>query len=151
MAFKFISILKANAEITRLETELDAANTRLTEMADNEPEALAAVQAELKNANDKLAQTGSDLTTAKTSFESLAKTNAELTAKVAELEAKAVEVDKAASAKALEIAAAQGIPPVEAKPAVDPTTQAQPAAKLHGLELTASVFEAQAKKLLGKK
>ncbi len=119
MTFKFLNIRKCNEELARVEGELKIAN-----------ETLAKVQAELKTAQEQ-AKAGGDI-------EALTKSNEEAAAELqacktqlADLEAKLkvaqaavtefdVKVQNAASAKALEIAAAQGIPPIGNRGSGDP-------------------------------
>lgn len=101
MALKFFNVLKANAEISRLQTELDAANARITELAANEPEALKALQASLDEANTKLAES-------EKLAEQLKSVTAERDALKASADALKQSVDAEAASKAAAIIASQG-------------------------------------------
>ena len=101
MALKFFNVLKANAEISRLQTELDAANARITELAANEPEALKALQASMDEANTKLAES-------EKLAEQLKSATAERDSLKASADALKQSVDAEAAAKAAAIVASQG-------------------------------------------
>lgn len=114
--FKFFNIAKANAEIDRLTVALSEANTKITELAENEPTISAALQGEIT----QLKASNTDLSSRLSAAES----------KAAELEKKAVEIDASvearASEKALAITQAQGQPaPLKASqtPAQDPVAE----------------------------
>jgi len=113
MALKFFNVLKANAEIARLESELTSAQAKLTELAASEPEALKALQAELGESTGKLTAAEAELASVKASLATAEKERDEFKAKQATVD---VEVEKQASAKAAEITASQGVPPIPAKP-----------------------------------
>ena len=113
MALKFFNVLKANAEIARLESELTSAQSKLTELVASEPEALKALQAELGDATGKLSAAETELASVKASLATAEKERDEFKAKQATVD---VEVEKQASAKAAEITASQGVPPIPAKP-----------------------------------
>lgn len=113
MALKFFNVLKANAEIARLESELTAAQAKLSELAASEPEALKALQAELTESASKLTASEAELSTVKASLASIQAERDELKSKQATVDE---QVEKQASAKAAEITASQGVPPVPSKP-----------------------------------
>lgn len=148
MAYKFYNIGKANAEIERLENELKSEKEKVSALESNEPEALAAAQGELANLKTKLAQTESDLATAKQSIQTVSTERDKLAAKATKLEAdlaaSTANVDAEASRKALEITATQGQPPVETKPTAEP---AKPETKteLKGLDKVRAAIREQIK------
>jgi len=108
MAFKFFSIVKANAEVSRLETELGAAQERLKAFELAEPENLSVLTTELTEAKTKLAQTEADLLAAKESIKTIEAKDAEIAAlKEAAIKLEA-SVEARASEKALSITQAQG-------------------------------------------
>jgi|APGre2960657404_1045060.scaffolds.fasta_scaffold03325_7 septal ring factor EnvC (AmiA/AmiB activator) len=116
MAFKFFSIVKANAEVSRLETELVAAQEKLKAFETAEPENLAALQAELESVKGTLSKTESDLLAAKEAIKTIEAKDAE----IATLKAASVELEKSvearASEKALAITQAQGqVKPLKAE------------------------------------
>lgn len=108
MALKFFSILKANAEIARLETELATASQRVTALEQAEPENLAALQGELASTKTSLEKAQTDLNAANESLKAVAAKDAE----IAKLKAAAVELENSvearASEKALAITQSQG-------------------------------------------
>jgi hypothetical protein len=108
MAFKFFSIVKANAEVARLETEVAQRDERLKAFELAEPENLKALQAELATSNAALEKATADLAAANESLKAVADKDAEIAA----LKAAAVELEKSvearASEKALAITQAQG-------------------------------------------
>ena len=108
MALKFFSIIKANAEISRLETDLAAANERISALEKAEPENLAALQGELASTKLNLDKANADLNAANESLKALAEKDAEIAAlkdAAAKLES---SVEERASAKALAITQQQG-------------------------------------------
>jgi hypothetical protein len=120
MAFKFFSIVKANAEVSRLETELATAQERIKAFEVAEPENLSALQAELSASKAELEK-------ASEAVKSLAAKDAEIAAlkdAATKLEA---SVEERASAKALAITQSQGrAKPVAAeKPEAKTITRAE--------------------------
>jgi chromosome segregation ATPase len=116
MAWKFLNIGKANAEIERLEKEVEtakaeAANAKTALETNNSEIAaqLEKVQGELTAANTSLAARTTELSSAKAS---LLAAQAEVTTLKATIADPKGEIEKRASAKALEITAGQGQPPV---------------------------------------
>jgi peptidoglycan hydrolase CwlO-like protein len=107
----------ARAESQRLETELATANTQISTLqtaAQTHATSLADVQSQLAKA------TG-DLATATTERDTLK-------GRVTELETAEQDLEKRASAKALAIAAGQGVPLIQAPANPSPTDPANPAA-----------------------
>src|SRR5690242_5142957 len=113
MTWKFINIGKANAEIERLEKELADTKSQLQIESDNYKSAAekgdefisanTKLEAELKEKNARIASLESELTSARASASDFEK-----------------KVGEAASAKALEITAAQGQAPVISVPQSKP-------------------------------
>ena len=101
--FKFFNIVKANAEIDRLSAELSSAQEKISSLAANEPELLAALQGEITKLKDENSTLSSRLSAA----ESLASQVAQLQKLVEDTEA---SVEQRAAEKALAITQAQGQP-----------------------------------------
>lgn len=108
MALKFFNILKANAEIERLTTELAAKESKLAELAQAEPENLKALQDELTAKSTALEKATADLAANAESLKALAAKDAEIAAlKEAAVKLEA-SVEARASEKALAITQQQG-------------------------------------------
>jgi cell division protein FtsB len=106
MAFKFFNIAKANAEIERLTAANAALQTQVDELAKNEPEAIASLTAENSKLTEQNGRLAADLAGLKDSLKAAQDENAKLIAEAA-------SAQKLASAKALEITASQGQPPIK--------------------------------------
>lgn len=147
--FKFFNIGKANAEITRLETELAGVRAELATAKEN----ATAIEASAEGAQAELTQAKADLVTAKASIASL---NGTITAKDTELAgvkaelktanekiaAPAGTIQQAAAVKAAEITAAQGQPPVKVTPPESPAGNKE-ASGLKGFEKVQAAIKAQ--------
>lgn len=105
MAWKIFRIGEANSRIDALEAE--------NALLKSEVETLKAAPSAVTELQSKLTQAESDIATAKTTIGELEKANEELAVKLTETEA---SVESRASQKALEIASAQGAPPVKESP-----------------------------------
>jgi predicted nucleic acid-binding Zn-ribbon protein len=148
MAFKFFGLGKANAEITRLETELSTAQAKIAQLES----ATADVSAEVVAEAERIQK---ELTAAQASVSALNTEKAQLASRVTVLETEATTfkakeaamettIEQRASAKARDIVAAQGAAPVSGK--TDSTPGAPPKAdtsKLSGKALMAAAFNAQ--------
>lgn len=108
MALKFFSIIKANAEVSRLETELAAAKERIAALEQAEPENLAALQGELASTKLNLDKAQTDLNAANESLKALAAKDSEIAALKEAALALEASVEARASEKALAIAQSQG-------------------------------------------
>jgi chromosome segregation ATPase len=131
MAWKFLNIGKANAEIERLETALaaeqakvttltqerDAAKTALAENDSEIAKNAAAVQTEITQVKAERDQAKADLGTAKTTIATLTQERDEAKAKLTDPKG---TIQSAATTKAAEITAAQGQPPIAAVPTTAP-------------------------------
>jgi chromosome segregation ATPase len=124
MALKFFRVSAANAEIARLEVEVAS----LTKERDELKTAVEANASETATAAEDLqaqlsasARCITDLTADRDGIKAeLAKAQADLTAANEKLANPSAEVVKIASAKAAEITAAQGQPPISGTPAGTP-------------------------------
>jgi len=136
MALKIWNIVKANTRIEELETQLAAKETELSALAGNPSELEAAAQTQLA----ELSQARADLTTAKQTIGTLetaakahaaqvAKLTSDLAAAEAKLATVPAQVETAAAAKSVQIAASQGIPPLEIKPVASPGAATKSQAK----------------------
>lgn len=118
--FKFWDIGEANGEITRLETELARVSGELATATTNAKQ----VQAAAEGLQVAIKQLNSDLATAKQTVGTLQAFVAEKDAALKSLNDKLAdpkgEIEARASAKALEIAAAQGAAPISAGRAEGP-------------------------------
>lgn len=148
LEMKIFNIGKANAEIEKLQKDLEAAQAESKTLKENIATIEAAAESEKDRADkaskeaDSLRSQIKELTDAKAKAEADAlKIKTDFEAKEKNL---AAEVEKQASAKALQITAGQGQPPIVAAPAANP---AKPETKsdLKGLDLVRSSFEAQVK------
>lgn len=148
MAWKIFNVGKANEEITRLETELCAAESELAKLREAGPENLKALTAELESVTAQLTEKNA-------TNQTLANEIAGLNEKVAKLEAASAgieaEVEARASAKALAITQAQGQPPVAATTAATSKTRDELWAQYAALESQAdkSAFYEKHRRTLG--
>jgi seryl-tRNA synthetase len=124
MAWKFLSISKANAEVARLEAEVAAVTkerdeakaalesnaTEVTQHAEEVQASAETLKAEKLKADGQVTSLTSELTAVK----------AELVAAKAELANPAAQIVQIASHKAAEITGAQGQPPISTTPAGTP-------------------------------
>jgi septal ring factor EnvC (AmiA/AmiB activator) len=127
MALKFFSILKANAEVSRLETELASAQQKISAFETAAPENLAALQDELASTKSSFDKAQTELLAANESLKSLAAKDSEIAAlKEASVKLEA-SVEARASEKALSITQSQGqTKPVAAdKKEVKPLSRAE--------------------------
>lgn len=148
MAFKFLSIVKANARITELETENESLKSENKALTDAHAENSAALLKDAESTAAKLAETSAALEKAQADMAArLAARDAEVKDLTEKLAAKSAEVDAIAARKALEITAAQGQPPVQATPTSNPAQQPDKP-QLKGLDRTRAAFQAQAEALL---
>lgn len=108
MAFKIFSIAKANAEVTRLETELAAAQERIKTLETAEPENFAALQGELADTKSQLEKAQTDLNAANESLKQIETLKQEIAGLKDAATALEASVEARASEKALAITQAQG-------------------------------------------
>lgn len=115
--FRFYKIGEANAEIERLTAENISLNGRISAMESNPGEAVA-------NAEKAIAEKDAEISRVKSESDRLAKqisdNASDLKTANDKLAAMPAEIENAASLKAKEIAAAQGIPPVKDTPPANP-------------------------------
>lgn len=105
MSLKWTNIVEANAEIERLTKSLEEANARISSFTDMEKE--------LRKANENIAGQFDGFQSKIVDLEG------KLSAATAKVSSFDVEVEKKASAKALEIVAAQGAKPIPSNPQTD--------------------------------
>lgn len=137
------NIGKANERITALETELATTKTELTTAEENSTaieNAAAALKTERDDNKSKLDAETKAHTTTKASLTAKDSEIATLKAAQTDFEAK---VEKAASAKALQITAALGVPPVTITPVADPAVVKVDTSKMTPREKIVAAFTAQ--------
>lgn len=145
-AYKFFNIGKANAEIDRLAAENTELQTRLKAAEENAAEVAKAPEqltADLATARQSIASLTAQIDTIKRdSASASARADASDAALKSEKESKAGEIAKAASAKAMEITASQGQPPLAGSPPENPGAQSKIVdPKLKGRERVAAALE----------
>ena len=114
MAFKIFNIGKANEEVTRLESEVDRLTKELAAEKENSELIARAAECSKTTASNfevQIKQAQSDLATAKQTIGTL---TAERDSFKAIVESPEGEIEKRASAKATDLAAKMGVPPLPA-------------------------------------
>jgi chromosome segregation ATPase len=133
---KFFNIVKANAEIEKLETQVTALTGEVATLKENAPQIEAAAETlrtEKAELSSKLDQAESDLATAKQTISTLTNEKADVAKQLAEANAKLANpgevIKQTASAQAAAIVASVGQPAIAATPTTDPAQEQKPELK----------------------
>jgi len=154
MAWKFLNIGKANAEIERLEKELatikaerdeartalESNNSEAVKAAEGFQADLAIARTELEAAKGQVTKLTNDLSAATTELTTV---KAELVTAKAQIADPAGVIQKAASAKAAEITSSQGQPPVKVDPTTSPAAPGKEQSGLTGIARVQAAFKKQ--------
>lgn len=133
MANYFLRIKEANAEIVRLTSELTAAQEK-AKLAEENLTALTEICEGLKQ---EVATATASATQANTERDAAKAEAVQVKASVA------ADIEKAASAKALEIVAVQGAKPLPASPKPQPASDNEDISKLKGLAKVEAALRAE--------